>query len=287
MRRKGEDVKGDPTAPTVGLTPEEKTHPRKSSNAPVLGSLLVLGLAVGIYFLWGQYHTTLKTADANSTKTKKSKVELFTMEELKRHDGSNPDLPLYLAIIGEVFDVTKGKQHYGPGAGYSFFSGTDGTRAFVTGEFNETGLIPSVEGLPVNQVNDIQGWRDFYHKDYTFMGKLIGYYYDENGKPTENHANFQALLKKHQANEVVKVQWEKVYPSCNSRWAQNEGSEIWCSDQSGGITRGWGGVPRLYVGTEHPKRCVCIDERLLGTFDEKDFEVYADCHPLSPRCKTS
>jgi len=282
-RRKGDDASGPPSAASV--TPEEKVHSKKSSKGFVLALSLVLGLALGIfYFGWGKFNSL--TLTANSTKTKKSNG-LFTMEELKLYNGSDPELPLYLAIIGEVFDVTRGKQYYGPGGGYSFFAGTDGTRAFVTGEFNETGLIPSVEGLPVNQVHDIQGWRDFYHKDYNYKGKLIGYYYDAKGRPTANHVKFQELLKQHKANEVVKVEWEKLHPSCNSRWAQNEGSEIWCSDQSGGVSRNWGGVPRLYVGPEHPKRCVCIDERLLGTFDEKHFEVYPGCQPLSPRCKTS
>ena len=30
---------------------------------------------------------------------------------------------IYLAIMGRVFDVTRGRDFYGPGGGYSFFSG--------------------------------------------------------------------------------------------------------------------------------------------------------------------
>jgi len=43
----------------------------------------------------------------------------------------------------QVFDVTKGRKHYGPGGGYSFFSGRDGSRAFVSGDFTEEGVCYS------------------------------------------------------------------------------------------------------------------------------------------------
>ena len=41
-----------------------------------------------------------------------------------------------------MFDVTKGERFYAKDGGYAFFSGRDGTRAFITGEFNETGAEP-------------------------------------------------------------------------------------------------------------------------------------------------
>ena len=64
---------------------------------------------------------------------------VLTKAELKDYDGSQEGKGPYLAVLGQVFDVSKGKDHYGPGGGYSFFSGIDGSRAFVTGEFNEGG----------------------------------------------------------------------------------------------------------------------------------------------------
>jgi predicted heme/steroid binding protein len=38
----------------------------------------------------------------------------FTKQELAQHDGSKPDLPMLISIRGVVFDVSTGKQFYGP-----------------------------------------------------------------------------------------------------------------------------------------------------------------------------
>lgn len=53
----------------------------------------------------------------------------------------------WLALLGHVYDVSSGKQFYGPGGAYSFFTGKDGSRAFVTGQFDEEGLVPDLTGL--------------------------------------------------------------------------------------------------------------------------------------------
>ena len=39
----------------------------------------------------------------------------FTVEELKKYDGTGPDGRILVAVNGKVFDVTKGKRFYGPG----------------------------------------------------------------------------------------------------------------------------------------------------------------------------
>lgn len=39
----------------------------------------------------------------------------FTVEELRKYDGKQPDGRILVAVNGKVFDVTKGKRFYGPG----------------------------------------------------------------------------------------------------------------------------------------------------------------------------
>jgi predicted heme/steroid binding protein len=36
----------------------------------------------------------------------------MTPEELKQHDGSDPSIPLYLALVGKVYDVSAGRKTY-------------------------------------------------------------------------------------------------------------------------------------------------------------------------------
>ena len=63
------------------------------------------------------------------------KQRIFTPEQLAQYDGTNPKLPLLVAVRGDVFDVSSGRLFYGPGGGYSMFAGKDASRAYVTGCF--------------------------------------------------------------------------------------------------------------------------------------------------------
>ena len=48
---------------------------------------------------------------------------MFTKEELSKYDGSEGSPGIYLAILGQVFDVSKAPNFYGPNGGYGFFAG--------------------------------------------------------------------------------------------------------------------------------------------------------------------
>ncbi|KAJ9664138.1 hypothetical protein H2198_000356 [Neophaeococcomyces mojaviensis] len=61
----------------------------------------------------------------------------LTPAELAKYDGSDPGLPIYLAVNGIIFDVSAGSHTYGPGGSYHAFAGHDASRAFVTGCFME------------------------------------------------------------------------------------------------------------------------------------------------------
>jgi predicted heme/steroid binding protein len=61
----------------------------------------------------------------------------LTDVQLSLYDGTNPDLPIYVAINGSVYDVSANPSMYGPGGGYHFFSGRDAARAFVSGCFGQ------------------------------------------------------------------------------------------------------------------------------------------------------
>jgi cytochrome b involved in lipid metabolism len=43
----------------------------------------------------------------------------FSALQLSQYDGTNPNQPLYLAIDGEVYDVSANRRMYGPGGSYN------------------------------------------------------------------------------------------------------------------------------------------------------------------------
>ena len=42
----------------------------------------------------------------------------ITLQELSKYDGRDPFRPIYLSVKGHVFDVTSGRDFYGPGELY-------------------------------------------------------------------------------------------------------------------------------------------------------------------------
>ncbi|XP_011010109.1 PREDICTED: membrane-associated progesterone-binding protein 4-like [Populus euphratica] len=139
---------------------------------------------------------------------------LFTAEELALYNGTDDTLPILLGILGSVFDVTKGKSHYGVGGGYHHFSGRDASRAFVSGNFTGDGLTDSLRGLSSTEVKSIVEWREFYFRSYT------------EGNPTKSLKGVEA--KAARGTQLLEKQKKEdaKQPSCNSRCRQEEGGEF-------------------------------------------------------------
>lgn len=54
----------------------------------------------------------------------KTGTRMITLNELAAHGHSGPLKPIWLAVMGRVYDVDKGAEHYyGPEGGYKFFTG--------------------------------------------------------------------------------------------------------------------------------------------------------------------
>eukprot|EP01083_Nonionella_stella_P016500 46062_1 len=217
-----------------------------------------------------------------------TEVKMFTAEELSQFDGVK-DSKIYLAVIGEVFDVTKGKNYYGPDAGgYSGFAAKDGSRAFAIGGFTEKELVPDITDLDPSSVISIYDWMTFYRKDYIPVGKLIGLYYGEDGKATEYRKKVEELILKGYLAKKQTEDMSKKYPRCNSQSGSRVRNRVWCSDMSGGIERGWSGVPRKFMdptlGGKGRTRCACVTMEEAG--DATRFQPYDEypCDDTATEC---
>lgn len=159
---------------------------------------------------------------------------VFSAADLAQFDASNPALPIYLAVLGEVFDVTEGRRFYAPPSHYSYFSGRDGSRAFATGEFTDaTGRAGhDLADLLDAQLITIDDWRKSYHEKYTFLGRLYqsdgSGFYDAQGQATQRLTDIHGRLGAARALASQQAEYLKNVPGCNSYFRQGEGGRIWC-----------------------------------------------------------
>ncbi|KAL8817819.1 MAG: hypothetical protein Q9223_003428, partial [Gallowayella weberi] len=84
----------------------------------------------------------------------------LTPAELSLYNGTDPSLPIYLALNSSIYDVTASPHMYGPGGMYAIFSGRDATRAFVTGCFTPEHLNHDLRGveemfIPVDDPDEV------------------------------------------------------------------------------------------------------------------------------------
>ena len=169
-----------------------------------------------------------KSKPASSSPTKKPAV-LLTAAELSKHDGSDPNFPTYLVILGKVYNVEKGKSKYAPGTGYNVFAGRDSTPSFITGKFSREEATDDVADLSPEDMLGVKDWMDFYRKDYTYVGRMIGRYYDNEGNPTEALKAAREKIKEGKKLKKDQEAFSKKFPGCNSKWSQDEGATVWCS----------------------------------------------------------
>lgn len=208
---------------------------------------------------------------------------IFTATDLLQYNGEEGSPGMYLSILGNVYDVSKGAQHYAPGSSYNFFVGRDASRSFITGEFETvTDEMDHVLTLTPQEIYSLRQWKDFYESDYKYKGKLIGRFYDENGNETPYYRRMTEQIEVAIREREAEVNLENQYPGCNIEWKEASGTRVWCTEKSGGKERDWVGVPRkFYAPGETKYRCACIKDELLG---ENNIREYEDCDVKATSC---
>ncbi len=102
----------------------------------------------------------------------------LTLEQLAEMDGRTDETPIYLAILGNIFDVTSARDLYGKGRPYHSLAGKDSTIAFATGCLEgDTGCesISSLDQLNDDHYAEIDRWAELYHSHdkYKFIGLVV------------------------------------------------------------------------------------------------------------------
>lgn len=102
---------------------EEKMSERSSLLSSIFHEIissplnigLVLVVAFFIYKIFKSRHGYNENLINIEKPLPKLKKRDFTIEELKKYDGTGEDGRVLIAVNGKVFDATKGKRFYGPG----------------------------------------------------------------------------------------------------------------------------------------------------------------------------
>nr|POF18561.1 damage response protein 1 [Quercus suber] len=115
---------------------------------------------------------------------------VFTPPQLLPYNGTQ-GMPVFLAVRGKIFDVSPGRNFYGPGGPYENFAGRDASRGLACGSFDEDMLTEDLKG-PLDKLEDLggeemealRGWEERFSEKYLVVGKLVpvGHAEAENGE---------------------------------------------------------------------------------------------------------
>ncbi len=105
--------------------------------------------------------------------------QTFTPPTLLPFNGKD-NTPVYLAVRGQVFDVTPGRNFYGPSGPYANFAGRDASRGLACGSFDEDMLTKDLEGpldtledLGEEELDTLKGWEERFQEKYLVVGELV------------------------------------------------------------------------------------------------------------------
>lgn len=97
---------------------DEKQEFKLPQNPSVARQIITSSTFVGLLLTLVLVSIVIQVANKPSMPPR-----LWAREELAKYNGTDEDLPILLSILGSVFDVTKGRNHYGAGGGYNHFAG--------------------------------------------------------------------------------------------------------------------------------------------------------------------
>lgn len=139
--------------------------------------LNVLVLAVALYTIYTMLRPSPPPALPREPPA--TVFRTFNPRTLLPYNGTD-GMPVYLAVRGRVFDVTAGRNFYGPGGPYANFAGRDATRGLACQSFDEEmltkdlgGPLDKLEGLSSDELENLRGWEERFTSKYLVVGKLV------------------------------------------------------------------------------------------------------------------
>lgn len=101
----------------------------------------------------------------------------FTPKLLVKYNGSD-DPKIFMAVKGNVYDVTNGAAFYGPGGPYENFAGRDASRGLALNSFDPSVLTPldqpldTLNNLSASEKESLESWEEHFENKYRLVGTL-------------------------------------------------------------------------------------------------------------------
>jgi len=97
----------------------------------------------------------------------------LTAEELAKFVGDDAEPRIFISVRGHIFDVTSGRDFYGPGEGYSVFAGREASRALGKMQISAAECNAGWANLSEEHAKTLGEWEAKYKEKYTIVGEFI------------------------------------------------------------------------------------------------------------------
>eukprot|EP00602_Paraphysomonas_sp_CaronLab_P005371 CAMPEP_0185020740 /NCGR_PEP_ID=MMETSP1103-20130426/3385_1 /TAXON_ID=36769 /ORGANISM="Paraphysomonas bandaiensis, Strain Caron Lab Isolate" /LENGTH=357 /DNA_ID=CAMNT_0027551827 /DNA_START=13 /DNA_END=1086 /DNA_ORIENTATION=- len=143
--------------------------------------VIITGIITLTLIMMGIIHmlmsSSVSTPVKASTEDEDEEIVLrdFTIQQLREFDGVE-NKKIYIALKGDVYDVTCAKEYYGPESTYHCFAGRDASRAMAKLSFDEEELSnPRIDDLGPFERDVLENWVDKFKflKNYVVVGRLV------------------------------------------------------------------------------------------------------------------
>ncbi|TKA82066.1 hypothetical protein B0A55_01512 [Friedmanniomyces simplex] len=155
------------------------TAPPAAQVASIATPINLILLSLFLVLAYMRLRPSKSTATTLPSPPPPTVYRVFTPLQLLPFNGTNSQ-PVYLAVRGQIFDVSPGRNFYGPGGPYANFAGRDASRGLACGSFDEEMLTEDLKG-PLDRLEDLggeemdalRGWEERFQEKYLVVGKLV------------------------------------------------------------------------------------------------------------------
>lgn len=144
-------------------------------SASVLASLLLLAATILYIASTSRPRQALGPPPAMASAAQPAEpveVGKISPEDLLAYDGSDSSKPLLMAIKGQVYDVSRSRNFYGPGGPYAAFAGRDASQALAKMSFEAEHVSADVSGLTQSERETLEDWEMRFHEKYPVVGSV-------------------------------------------------------------------------------------------------------------------